>query len=479
MVSVPKQLFIQAILIACNAFFASMEIAVISLNTTKLRKLADDGDVSASKLLKFAENPAGFLSTIQVGISLSGFLGAAFAADSLSEPLTKWFLSIGINLNYNLLNSLSVILITFILTFITIVFGELIPKRIAQQKSYEVAKACCGVISVMAVLFKPIILLISGTTNLFLKMLRLKTEAEDDSVSEDDIRMMVDVGGESGSIEEDEQEMIQNIFEFNDITISEIMTRVSDVNAISILDSEEDILKIIKETGNSRFPVYEEDINNIIGVLNAREFLINLNDKNGKSVKDMLRKPYFVPQTIKADQLFSDMQKNKIHISIVIDEYGETRGIVTLEDLLEEIVGNIYDEYDAAESPEIEKIDENKWRVQGTLSIDDLNDELGISISDERDYDTVGGMIFSCLHTIPEDGKQFKVSVNGLDITVTRVEDKRVIEAIIQKHIQAENQEEGNHSPTSWRIRPRRMSLVLASRSLILSECNNEYSNSI
>ena len=261
--------------------------------------------------------------------------------------------------------------------------------------------------------------------------------------------MMVDVGGESGSIEEDEQEMIQNIFEFNDITISEIMTRVSDVNAISILDSEEDILKIIKETGNSRFPVYEEDINNIIGVLNAREFLINLNDKNGKSVKDMLRKPYFVPQTIKADQLFSDMQKNKIHISIVIDEYGETRGIVTLEDLLEEIVGNIYDEYDAAESPEIEKIDENKWRVQGTLSIDDLNDELGISISDERDYDTVGGMIFSCLHTIPEDGKQFKVSVNGLDITVTRVEDKRVIEAIIQKHIQAENQEEGNHSPTS------------------------------
>ena len=435
MVSVPKQLLIQALLIACNAFFASMEIAVISLNTTKLRKLSEEGDNSAKKLLKFAENPAGFLSTIQVGISLSGFLGAAFAADSLSEPLTKWFLSIGIKLNYSFLNSLSVILITLILTFITIVFGELIPKRIAQQKSYEVAKACCGVISVMAILFKPIIVLISGTTNLFLKMLRLKTEAEDDSVSEDDIRMMVDVGGESGSIEEDEQEMIQNIFEFNDITISEIMTRVSDVNAISIEDSEEDILKTIKETGNSRFPVYNEDINNIIGILNAREFLINLNDSNGKSVKQMLRKPYFVPETIKADQLFSDMQKNKIHISIVIDEYGETRGIVTLEDLLEEIVGNIYDEYDKAESPEIEKIGENKWRVQGTLSIDDLNDELDISIPDERDYDTVGGMIFSCLHTIPEDGKQFNVSINGLDITVTRVEDKRVIEAIIQKHI--------------------------------------------
>ena len=343
MVSVPKQLLIQAILIALNAFFAAMEIAVISLNTTKLKRLVEEGDEKAGKLLSMAENPAGFLSTIQVGISLSGFLGAAFAADSLSEPLTLWLLEIGVKLPEALLNNIAVIIITLILTFMTIVFGELIPKRIAQQKSYEVAKACCGIIGVISVIFKPIILLISGTTNLILRMMKLKTEAEDEQVSEDDIRMMVDVGGESGSIEEDEKEMIQNIFEFNDIAISEIMTRVSDVNAISIEDSEEDILRIIKESGNSRFPVYKDDINDIIGILNSREFLINLNDENGKSVRDMLRKPYFVPETIKAYQLFSDMQKNKVHISIVIDEYGETRGIVTLEDLLEEIVGNIYD----------------------------------------------------------------------------------------------------------------------------------------
>ena len=420
MVSVPKQLLIQAILIALNAFFAAMEIAVISLNTTKLKRLVEEGDEKAGKLLSMAENPAGFLSTIQVGISLSGFLGAAFAADSLSEPLTLWLLEMGVKLPEALLNNIAVIIITLILTFMTIVFGELIPKRIAQQKSYEVAKACCGIIGVISVIFKPIILLISGTTNLILRMMKLKTEAEDEQVSEDDIRMMVDVGGESGSIEEDEKEMIQNIFEFNDIAISEIMTRVSDVNAISIEDSEEDILRIIKESGNSRFPVYKDDINDIIGILNSREFLINLNDENGKSVRDMLRKPYFVPETIKADQLFSDMQKNKVHISIVIDEYGETRGIVTLEDLLEEIVGNIYDEYDAAEAPAIEPLPDGRWKVQGTLSIEDLNDELGIHITDDRDYDTVGGMIFSCLHTIPEDGKQFTVEVNGLKITVTR-----------------------------------------------------------
>lgn len=443
MVSVPKQLLIQAILIALNAFFAAMEIAVISLNTTKLKRLVEEGDKKAGKLLSMAENPAGFLSTIQVGISLSGFLGAAFAADSLSEPLTLWLLEMGVKLPEALLNNIAVIIITLILTFMTIVFGELIPKRIAQQKSYEVAKACCGVIGVISVIFKPIILLISGTTNLILRMMKLKTEAEDEQVSEDDIRMMVDVGGESGSIEEDEKEMIQNIFEFNDIAISEIMTRVSDVNAISIEDSEEDILRIIKESGNSRFPVYKDDINDIIGILNSREFLINLNDENGKSVRDMLRKPYFVPETIKADQLFSDMQKNKVHISIVIDEYGETRGIVTLEDLLEEIVGNIYDEYDAAEAPAIEPLPDGRWKVQGTLSIEDLNDELGIHITDDRDYDTVGGMIFSCLHTIPEDGKQFTVEVNGLKITVTRVEDKRIIEAIVEKtEKESEDEEE-------------------------------------
>ena len=445
MVSVPKQLLIQAILIALNAFFAAMEIAVISLNTTKLKRLVEEGDEKAGKLLSMAENPAGFLSTIQVGISLSGFLGAAFAADSLSEPLTLWLLEMGVKLPEALLNNIAVIIITLILTFMTIVFGELIPKRIAQQKSYEVAKACCGIIGVISVIFKPIILLISGTTNLILRMMKLKTEAEDEQVSEDDIRMMVDVGGESGSIEEDEKEMIQNIFEFNDIAISEIMTRVSDVNAISIEDSEEDILRIIKESGNSRFPVYKDDINDIIGILNSREFLINLNDENGKSVRDMLRKPYFVPETIKADQLFSDMQKNKVHISIVIDEYGETRGIVTLEDLLEEIVGNIYDEYDAAETPAIEPLPDGRWKVQGTLSIEDLNDELGIHITDDRDYDTVGGMIFSCLHTIPEDGKQFTVEVNGLKITVTRVEDKRIIEAIVEK-TEKESEDEAEKS---------------------------------
>ena len=443
MISVPRQLLIQAIFIAINAIFAALEMAMVSLSTTRLKMLEEEGDKAAIRLLKMLENPADFLSAIQVAISLSGFLGSAFAADSLSEPLTDWFISLGLTMiPYQTLNSISVVIITIILTLVTIIFGELVPKRIAQQKSYEVAKVFMKLLMVISTILKPIIWFTSSTTNLILRILHLKTSSEDESVSEAEIRMMVDAGSDNGTIEEDEKEMIQNIFEFNDIKVSEIMTRIGDVNYFSVDDDEETIIRTIKESGNSRYPVYEDDINNIIGILNARDFLININDGRRKSLREMLRSAYFVPESIKADQLFSDMQKKKVHIAIVIDEYGETRGIVTLEDLLEEIVGNIYDEFDEAEAPEIEKIGENRWRVSGTLTIEDLEDELGIDIPDDRDYGTVGGMVFSCLHEIPEDGQTFTVEIHGLRITVTKVEDKRIAQAEIEKIEKDEASEE-------------------------------------
>ena len=443
MISVPRQLLIQAIFIAINAIFAALEMAMVSLSTTRLKMLEEEGDKAAIRLLKMLENPAGFLSAIQVAISLSGFLGSAFAADSLSEPLTDWFISLGLTMiPYQTLNSISVVIITIILTLVTIIFGELVPKRIAQQKSYEVAKVFMKLLMVISAILKPIIWFTSSTTNLILRILHLKTSSEDESVSEAEIRMMVDAGSDNGTIEEDEKEMIQNIFEFNDIKVSEIMTRIGDVNYFSVDDDEETIIRTIKESGNSRYPVYEDDLNNIIGILNARDFFININDGRRKSLREMLRSAYFVPESIKADQLFSDMQKKKVHIAIVIDEYGETRGIVTLEDLLEEIVGNIYDEFDEAEAPEIEKIGENRWRVSGSLSIEDLEDELDIDIPDDRDYGTVGGMVFSCLHEIPEDGQTFTVEIHDLRITVTKVEDKRIAQAEIEKIEEDEDGEE-------------------------------------
>ena len=434
MISVPRQLLIQAVFIAINAIFAGLEMAMVSLSTTKLKMLEEEGDKAAVKLLKMLENPAGFLSAIQVAISLSGFLGSAFAADSLSEPLTDWLISLGLTgISYSTLNSISVVIITLILTVVTIIFGELVPKRVAQQKSYEVAKIFMKLLQVISTVLKPVIWFTSSCTNLILRLLHLKTNSEDDTVSEAEIRMMVETSGDNGIIEEDEKEMIQNIFEFNDIKVSEIMTRIGDVNYFSVDEDAKTIIDTIKASGNSRYPVYEEDINNIIGILNARDFLININEGAKKTVRQLLRSAYFVPESIKADQLFSDMQKKKVHIAIVIDEYGETRGIITLEDLLEEIVGNIYDEFDEAEAPEIVKLDDRRWKVSGTLAIEDLEDELDVDIPDDRDYDTVGGMVFSCLHEIPEDGQTFTIVTNGLKITVTRVEDERIAEAVIEK----------------------------------------------
>ena len=442
MISVPRQLLIQAVFIAINAIFAGLEMAMVSLNSTKLKMLEEKGDKAAIKLLKMLENPSGFLSAIQVAISLSGFLGSAFAADSLSEPLTDWLISIGLDgIGYSTLNSISVVIITIILTIVTIIFGELVPKRVAQQKSYEVAKVFLKLLQVISAVLKPVIWLTSGATNLILRMLHLKPSSEEDAVSEAEIRMMVESGGDSGVIEEDEKEMINNIFEFNDIRVSEIMTRISDVNYFSVDDDEETIINTIKESGNSRYPVYEEDINDIIGILNARDFLLNLNARPKKTVREMLRSAYFVPESIKADQLFNDMQRKKVHIAIVIDEYGETRGIITLEDLLEEIVGNIYDEFDETEAPEIEKLGDNRWRVSGTLSIEDLEKELDIDIDDDSDFDTLGGMVLACLHEIPEDGQTFTIETNGLRIMVTRVEDKRIAEAVVEKITPSPEQE--------------------------------------
>ena len=429
--SLAQQILLQIILIMINAFFAATEIAVISLNTTKLKKLADDGDRYAPRLLKMAENPSGFLSTIQIGITLAGFLGSAFAADNLAVYFTPLLMRLG--LPEGVSGTIAVIIITLIISFFTLIFGELVPKRIAQQKAYAVAKFSSGVISATAKVMKPFVWLLSATTNLILKICRLREDGESDAVTEDDIKLMVDAGGESGSIEEDEKEWIQNVFEFNDMNVSEIMTREPDVVSFQVDTPESEILDTIKDSGLSRFPVYGDDINDILGILNARDFLISINSGEHTGIKDLLRPAYMVPDSIHADKLFSDMQEKKTHIAIVVDEYGQTVGIVTLEDLLEEIVGNIYDEFDPQEEAEIQKIGDSEWKVSGSLSLSDFTDETGIELEENEDYDTIGGMVLSTLSQIPEDGTTLDVTINGLDIHVTKIEDRRIEEAIVRK----------------------------------------------
>ena len=439
------QLLVQVILILINAFFAATEIAVISLNANKLRKLEEEGDKMAPKLLHMVEDSSSFLSTIQIAITLSGFLGAAFAGDAFAEYLTAWVLSLGVGIPASVLNTISLVVVTIILSYFTLVFGELVPKRIAMQKSMEMARLSCRVVSAIATIAKPVVKLLSLSTNGMLRLLRMKVDVEEEQVTEDEIRMMIDLGNESGSIKEDEKELLHNVFDFSDQTVSDVMTHAADVETISVDATRDEVLSTIRATGLSRFPVYGEDESDILGVLNARDFLVDWAVDGNKSVRELMRPAYLVPETLSADDLLKDMQIKKIHLAVVQDEYGELAGVITVEDLLEEIVGNIYDEFDPAEPQELEQLGENLWRVSGSLSVDDLADELDIEIPEDEDYDTVGGMILSCLRTIPEDGSRPLVQVNGLELQAEKVEDHRIRSVLVRK-LPEDDQEQQDES---------------------------------
>ena len=383
--SIPQQLLLQVILILVNAFFAMTEIAVISLNAGKLRMMAEEGDRSAPKLLKMVEEPSGFLSTIQIAITLSGFLGAAFAGDAFAEVLTDWLLGLGVGLPASVLNTVSLVAVTIILSYFTLVFGELVPKRIAMQKPMQVAKISCGVVRGIAAILRPAVWLLSVSTNGLLRLMRLSTKAEEETVTEEEIRMMVDLGEARGTIEREEGEWIDNVFDFGESMARDLMTHAGDVTAFPADAEDQEILQAIRKTGLSRYPVYDGDLNHVLGILNARVFLLDRAGDHPRPLRELLQSAYFVPDTLNAATLLRDMQSRKVHIAVVIDEYGDTAGIVTMEDLLEEIVGNIYDEFDPAEPQELEQLGENLWRVSGSLSVEDLADELDMEIPEDED----------------------------------------------------------------------------------------------
>ena len=440
--SIPSQLLLQAILILVNAFFAATEIAVLSLNATQLEKKAEKGEKTAKRLLKLTQEPSVFLSTIQIGITLAGFLGSAFAADNFSGYLVDWIYNdIGFTaLSLTTLDTLAVIVITLILSYFTLIFGELVPKRIAMQKPYEVSKLSCGVVLAVAKVVKPVVKFLSMSTNAILRILHLKTEAEEDTITEEEILMMIELGEKRGVLDEDESEWLQNIFDFDDTCIREIMTHSVDVVSIALDASDDEIINIIKKTGISRYPVYDHDDENIIGILHVRDYLLNLQTKE-KSFKDILTPAYFIPDSMTADDLFEDMQTKNIHFAIAIDEFGEMSGIITLEDLVEEIVGNIYDEHDAYEQPSIQTINDHQWKVSGNVNIEDLSKELDTEIPVDEDYDTIGGYIYSHLRSIPKDGTTKTIKADNLTFQITKIQNRRIKEVIITKH--SENKSQG------------------------------------
>lgn len=421
-------LLLQLVLILINAFFAATEIAVLQLSANKLRRQVEEGDKHAGRILKLVEQPSNFLSTIQIGITLAGFLASAFAADNFAGPLTQWvYNDLGFTaLSMGALNTIAIILITIILSYFTLVLGELVPKQIGLHRPYQVAKATTGIISGISIIMTPIVKLLSASTNGLLRLFGIRGPRGEENVTEDEIRMMVDVGLDCGTIDTEEKEMIENVFELDKTIARDVMTHRVDVVSIEADAEPDEIVKIIEESGMSRYPVYDDSLDDILGILNARTYLLNLRTEKPKTVRELLRPACFVPETVPADLLLRDMQQRKDHLALVLDEYGGFSGVVTMEDIIEEIVGNIYDEFDPPDEPEMYKLGENLWRVAGDTDVETLEEELDVKLPEDREYDTLGGLVFSQLRSIPNEGEEVEVDVYGLHIHTEPIEDHHV-----------------------------------------------------
>ncbi|MBE6939634.1 MAG: HlyC/CorC family transporter [Ruminococcaceae bacterium] len=426
--SIGMLLLLQLVLIALNAIFACAEIAVLSINETKLERMAEEGSKKAKRLFRLTREPARFLATIQVAITLSGFLGSAFAADNFSEPLVDWVVSLGVTLPRGTMDTIAVVLITLVLSYFTLIFGELVPKRLAMKKSEQIAMGLSGIVSGISALFRPIVWFLSVSTNVVLRLCGVDpTEAEDD-VNEEEIRMMVDAGSEKGTIDSQEREFIQNVFEFNDINVGDIATHRTDVDILWLEDDDAQWETTIHEARHTRYPICGDTADDIVGVLNTKDYF-RLADKSRENVMAEAVYPvYFVPETVTADVLFRNMRKNRNSMAVVLDEHGGMVGIVTLNDLIEELVGELNDEPEDRDDPDpyIEKLDESSWRLVGNVDLGDLEEATGLDLPDE-DYDTFTGLIFDTLGEIPSDGEQhLEVELEDLMVVVEKIEGHQI-----------------------------------------------------
>ena len=427
-------LLLQVVLIALNAIFACAEIAVLSINEVKLERMAEQGDKRAKRLFRLTREPAKFLSTIQVAITLSGFLGSAFAADNFSDPLVDWVISLGVNIPRATLDTLALILITIILSYFTLVFGELVPKRVAMKRAETLGLSISGLVSGISVVFKPVVWFLSISTDTILRLMGIDPNETEEQVSEEEIRMMVDAGSEKGAIDEQEKEFIENVFEFDDLTAEEIATHRTDVTILWKEDAIEQWDETIHESRHTLYPVCEDSPDNVVGVLNAKDYF-RLRDKSRENVLSLVKPAFFVPETIKADVLFRKMKKTRNNMAVVLDEYGGMEGIITLNDLVERLVGDLGEdtpEEEAAE-PHIEQLNETTWAIIGNVDLYDIEQALDVDIGLEE-VDTFTGLVFNELDMVPGDGDQnIELDFKGLHIRITRVEDHQIVYAEVTK----------------------------------------------
>ena len=423
------KLVLLLVLILVNAFFAMSEIAIITLNDTKLKKAAEEGDKKSLSILKLTENPSGFLSTIQIGVTLAGFLTSASASESFSTPLANWLWNVcttGTTATPAWLQSTATVLITIVMSYFSLVLGELTPKRIAMQASEQISYKIVGILLFFKSLFKPVVKLLTVSTNLLVRMLGYDPNASEENVTEEEIRMMVDAGEEKGVIEESQKDMINNIFDFDDVPVLEVMTHRTEMEAVEISDKIEDVVKLGCEKGYSRIPVYEDELDNIKGILYVKDLLpyVGKSMPAGKKISRMMREANFVPESKRCGDLFKEMTEKHVQMMIVSDEYGAVSGLVTIEDLLESIVGNIQDEYDNEEQ-DIVKVNDTTFNFDGTTNIDEVEEQLDLKFP-EGEYDTLGGFIMSELGHIPTEEEKAEVTFGGYSFKVLEVEERRI-----------------------------------------------------
>lgn len=434
--SILPQLLLQLVLIAVNALFAATEIAVISLNETKVRRMAEGGDRKAAKMLRMVTEPTGFLSTIQICITLAGFLGSAFAADNFSDKLVNWLINdcevSGVS--PSALDTISVIIITLVLSYFTLVLGELVPKRIAMKRSESIARTVSGLMIAMTAALRPIIWLLTVSTNGVLRLCGIDPEDNAEEVSEEEIIMMLDEGEEAGSIESGEKELIKKRFSLNDTTAEDVMVHRSQVTFLRRDDTRDALLNKIAESGYSRFPVYGENIDDIVGILYAKTYLTAQSRGERCEMKDFLMPPRFVHASTHINRILLDMQREHAHMAVVVDDYGGVIGIITLEDILEELVGEIWDESDEV-IENIRERSDGSYDINGSTRLSDMCESIGCRIDSEAD--TVGGWVTEMLGGIPESGESFECG--GMHVTVESTDERRVLKVNVNVNILRED----------------------------------------
>ena len=424
--SIIFKLVLLFVLILVNAFFAMSEIAIISLNDNMIEKLAEDGHKKAKMIKKLTENPSNFLSTIQIGVTLAGFLTSASASTTFAAMLTDAVMAAAPQLPKGVISGVSVVVITVIMSYFSLVLGELAPKRMGMQKPEEIAYKVVGILLIVKKFTSPFVKILSVSTNAVVRLFGFDPNANEDVVTEEEIRMMVDVGEEKGVIENIQKEMINNIFEFDDIDVTDIMTHRTDMIAVEDTDTLEELVNLSIKHGYSRIPVYHEDQDNIIGIVYIKDLLkyVSTALPKGESPKDFMREAYYVPSSKNCGKLFNEMSEKRVQMAVVVDEYGGTAGIVTMEDLVEAIVGSIKDEYDDEEEEIVEE-SENLFTIDGTTYIEEVNELVG-EVIPEGDYDTLGGFLISLLDFLPQDGDMNEIIYENIKFTILDVEDRRI-----------------------------------------------------